>query len=207
MKVLLLNGSPHEKGCTYTALCEVASELQKGDVETEILWIGNKPVQGCIGCHTCRDGRGKCVFNDFVNEFFEKADKADGFVFGSPVFYGSANGAFSALLDRMFYAGGKYFAHKPAASVVSARRSGTTTTYDQLNKYIGLSNMLMVPSQYWNMVHGNSPEEVRQDIEGLQIMRTVGKNMVWLLRLIACGKENGLPAPQLEAWTPTNFIH
>ena len=174
MKVLLLNGSPHEKGCTYTALCEVAGALEKNGIETEIFQIGNKPVAGCIGCGSCRK-TGRCVFEGGVNEFVEKAKEADGFIFGSPVYYANASGQISSFLDRAFYSGSAAFAYKPGAAVASCRRAGTTATLDQLNKYFTINCMPVVSSQYWNMVHGNTPEEVVQDKEGLQIMRTLGQ--------------------------------
>lgn len=205
MKVLLLNGSPHPKGCTYTALSEVAAELEKESIETEIFQLGTKPIRGCIGCGKCSGNR--CIFDDdVVNRFLERAESADGFIFGSPVYYASANGAVIALLDRAFYAGGKLFAYRPGAAVASARRAGTTATLDEMNKYFTICNMPVISSQYWNMVHGNTPDEVRQDIEGLQIMRTLGKNMAWILKCIDAGKSAGIDRPIPEPKTPTNFI-
>lgn len=205
MKVLLINGSPHKNGCTFTALSEVASALNAEGVETEIVHIGHKAMQGCTGCGKCNQ-LGKCVFEDLVNEIAEKAKETDGFIFGSPVYYASANGSMTAFLDRLFYSGGEHFAYKPGAAVVSARRAGTTAALDQLNKYFTISNMPVVSSQYWNMVHGNTPEEVKQDLEGMQIMRTLGKNMAWLLKSIEAGKENGLDLPKKEKHVATNFI-
>lgn len=206
MKVLLVNGSPHEKGCTYTALCEVASAIGAGGIETEIFHIGKDPVRGCMGCGSCRN-LGKCVYNDAVNVLTEKAQGFDGFIFGSPVHYAGAAGGITSLLDRAFYSGSRHFAYKPGAAVVSARRAGTTAAFEQLNKYFTISNMPVVPSQYWNMVHGNTPDEVRQDLEGLQIMRTLGRNMVWLLRCIEAGGAAGItsPVPEEERMR-TNFI-
>ena len=154
MKVLLLNGSPNAQGCTYTALSEVAGALEKNGIETEIVQIGKKPVSGCIACRACAK-LGKCVFDDGVNEFVEKAKEADGFVFGSPVYYANASGQVRSFLDRAFYSGGKYFAGKPGAAVVSCRRAGSTTAWDELNKYFTINCMPIVASQYWNMVHGN----------------------------------------------------
>lgn len=207
MKVLLINGSPNTNGCTFTALSEVAGELKRNGIETEIVQIGKKPVRGCIGCGGCARNGGRCVFNDdILNSIIDKAETSDGFIFGSPVYYASANGSMISLMDRLFYAGGKYFSYKPGAVVVSARRAGTTATYDQLNKYIGISNMLQVPAPYWNMVHGNSAEEVMQDKEGLWIMRMLGRNMAWLLRLIETGKKNGVDAPEMIPRERTNFI-
>lgn len=206
MNVLLINGSPNKRGCTYTALAEIVKELEKENVETEIFHIGARPIRGCTGCKQCRES-GLCAYtDDVVNEVIEKARGADGFIFGSPVHFASASGSMTALMDRLFYAASSAFAYKPGASVVSARRAGTTAAYDQLNKYIGISKMIMVPSQYWNMVHGHTPEEVQQDQEGLQIMRTLGKNMAWLLKLIENGKANGIRIPEAEKPISTNFI-
>jgi multimeric flavodoxin WrbA len=206
MNVLLINGSPHKHGCTFTALTEIVKELEKENIESEIYHIGTRPIRGCIGCNRCGQ-LNRCEYEeDIVNEVIEKARRADGFFFGSPVHYASAGGSMTALMDRLFYAAGSVFAYKPGASVVSARRAGTTAAYDQLNKYIGISKMIMVPSQYWNMVHGNTPEEVLQDGEGLQIMRTLGKNMAWLLKLIANGQEHGIQIPVAEERIATNFI-
>lgn len=206
MKVLLLNGSPHAKGCTFTALSEVANELETQGIQTEILQIGTQPVRGCIGCRRCRT-TGHCIFDDdIVNLVIDKAAEADGFIVGSPVYYASANGALIALLDRIFYAGSKNFVYKPAAAVVSARRAGTTASFDELNKYFTISQMPVVSSQYWNMVHGNTPDEVRQDLEGMQIMRTLGRNMAWLLRCIEAGKKANVSLPEAEPRVATNFI-
>lgn len=205
MKVLLINGSPNKNGCTYTALAEIEKELNKNNIETEIFQIGNKPIRGCTACGKCSGNR--CIFNDdVVNEALEKCENIDGFIVGSPVYYASANGAVVSLLDRMFYAGGSLLKYKPAAAIASARRAGTTTTLDILNKYFTISCMPIVSSQYWNMVHGNNPDEVKQDLEGLQIMRTLGKNMAWLLKCIELGKENGINIPEQETRQRTNFI-
>lgn len=205
MKVLLLNGSPHDKGCTYTALCEVAGALEKNGVEAEIFQIGTTPVSGCRACGAC--GKlGHCVIDDKVNEFVQKARGADGFVFGSPVYYASASGQIASFLDRPFYSGGSAFEGKPGAAVVSCRRAGSTASLDQLNKYFTICGMPVVSSRYWNMVHGNTPDEVRQDEEGLQIMRTLGNNMAWLLKCIELGRKNGISFPEKEAPQRTNFI-
>ena len=204
MKVLLINGSPKEKGCTYTALCEVAKELEKENIETEIFHIGNKPVRGCSGCGSCSKTN-KCIFDDVVNIALEKAKDADGFVFGSPVHYAGASGLITSFLDRLFYAG-DCFQYKPGAAIVSCRRGGATAALDQLNKYFTISNMPVVSSQYWNMVHGNTPEEVKQDLEGMQTMRTLGKNMAWLLKSIQAGKAAGIELPEKEKRAVTNFI-
>lgn len=204
MKVLLVNGSLREKGCTYTALCEVAKALNANGVETEIYWIGNTQVSGCRGCGACRK-LGKCAFDGGVNEFVEKAKDCDGYVFGSPVYYASAAGALISFMDRAFYCGAKTMAYKPAAAVASCRRAGASTTLDVLNKYFTINNMQVVGSNYWNEVHGNKPEEVLQDLEGLQTMRILGNNMAWILKCLQLGKEAGL-APVKEEKIRTNFI-
>lgn len=210
MKVLLVNGSPHPKNCTYTALNVVAESLNEEGIETEIFWIQNKPIGGCIACLSCRE-KGKCVFDDVVNEFVEKAKDADGFVFGSPVHYAGATGNMTAFMDRVFYSAfcgghGDYFAFKPAATVISARRAGTTATYDQLNKYFGITQMPIISSRYWNMVHGYTPEDVMKDEEGVQIMKMLGKNMAYYLKCIEAGKEKGIKLPEQEKTKFTNFI-
>ena len=205
MKVLLLNGSPHEKGCTYTALCEVAGALEKNGIETEIFQIGNKPVAGCIGCGSCRK-TGRCVFEGGVNEFVEKAKEADGFIFGSPVYYANASGQISSFLDRAFYSGSAAFAYKPGAAVASCRRAGTTATLDQLNKYLMINEMPVVSSCYWPMVHGAKAEDVLKDEEGVAIMQTLGRNMAWLLRAIEAGKAAGVNPPAPQPRPMTNFI-
>lgn len=205
MKVLLVNGSPHAKGCTYTALCEIAQTLEQQGIETEIFQLGTKPISGCLGCGACIK-TGTCVINDVVNVFVEKAKTADGFVFGSPVHYAGASGAITSFMDRAFYGKGAIYADKPAAAIMSCRRGGATATLDQLNKYFTISNMPIVSSQYWNMVHGNTPDEVRQDAEGMQTMRTLGINMAWLLKCIEAGKNAGVTLPQREQKVATNFI-
>ncbi|GLC32657.1 flavodoxin family protein [Clostridium omnivorum] len=206
MKVLLINGSPKAKGCTYTALCEIAKELEKENIETEIFHVGNQPIRGCMACGGCNSTSGKCVFNDdTVNIALEKAKEADGFIFGSPVHYAGASGQITSFLDRFFYAGSS-FQYKPGAAIVSCRRGGSTAAFEQLNKYFTISNMPIVSSQYWNMVHGNTPDEVRQDLEGMQTMRTLGRNMAWLLKCINTGKEAGIELPEKEQRVATNFI-
>ncbi len=204
MKVLLINGSPNAKGCTYTALTEVASTLEAEGIETELIHVGHKDIRGCIGCRKCHT-TGKCVFDDLVNETAPKFKESDGIVIGSPVYYASANGTLISFLDRLFYSADFDKSMKVGASVVSARRGGCTATFDELNKYFTISNMPIASSQYWNQVHGNTPEEVKKDIEGCQIMRTLGRNMAFLIKSIALGKEKyGLP--EKEPFTPTNFI-
>ena len=205
MKVLLVNEGPHEKGCTYTALEEVAKTLQKNGIETEIIWLGVQPIAGCIGCNACLKTE-KCFRNDIVNEFIEKSKTADGFVFGTPVHFASMSGALTSFMDRVFYGRGDLFKNKPACGVVSCRRGGASATFDQLNKYFSISNMPIVTSQYWNQVHGNTPDEVRKDEEGIQIMRTLGNNMAWLLKCIDVAKKNGVEYPQNESPIKTNFI-
>ncbi len=205
MKALLINGSPNEKGCTYTALSEVAATLEENGVETKIVPIGKQPIRGCIGCGGCA-GKNRCVFNeDPVNALIEEMETADALVIGSPVYFASPNGNLTSLLDRFFYAGG-CFAHKPAAAVASARRAGTTVTLDDLNKYFQIRQMPVVSSTYWNMVHGNRPEEVQKDEEGLQTMRNLGRNMAWLLKCIEKGRKDGLEPPVNEHTYKTNFI-
>ncbi|MDR2918540.1 MAG: flavodoxin family protein [Tannerella sp.] len=205
MNVLLINGSPHKQGCTYTALSEVAGQLEKQGINTQIIHIGNKGIRGCIACLKCKE-TGYCTFSDDpVNECIDLLKQADGFVVGSPVYYASPNGSILAFLDRMFYAGGAKFAYKPAAAIVSCRRGGAGTSFDVLNKYFTISRMPIVSSQYWNAVHGNSPDEVKQDLEGLQIMRTLGANMAWLLRCLDVAKDL-VPYPEKEPPQRTNFI-
>lgn len=209
MKVLLVNGSPHEKGCTYTALEEAAGALNSEGIGTEIFHIGTKPLSGCIACYKC-DETGRCVFNDRVNDFLDIAKDADGYIFGSPVHYASAGGAIISFMDRVFYTDGrsgkKSFYLKPAAAVVSARRAGTTATFDQINKYFTISQMPVISSRYWNMVHGTTPEEVKKDLEGMQIMRILGRNMAWFLKCREAGIKAGIAFPEQEETVLTNFI-
>jgi len=205
MKVVLVNGSPHEKGCTYTALCEAADTLNKEGIATQIFWIGNEPLAGCIACGACLK-TGRCFRRDTVNEFIELMPETDGYIFGSPVHFASASGALTSFMDRAFYGRGALVAGKPAAAVVSCRRGGATAAFDQINKYFSISNMPIVTSQYWNQVHGNTPDEVRRDTEGLQTMRTLAQNMAWLLKCIEAGRNEGIDKPQYEKKIPTNFI-
>ncbi len=206
MKVILVNGSPHEKGCTYTALCEIQNTLNKSGIDSEIFWVGNKPISGCMGCGACKKGLGKCVVEDTVNKFTELAKTADGFIFGSPVHYAAPSGFITAFMDRAFYSGGAAMAGKPAAAVVSCRRGGASAAFDVLNKYFTINNMPVVPSQYWNQVHGSRPEDVLKDEEGLQTMRTLANNMAWLLKCIEAGREKGISFPEREPVIRTNFI-
>lgn len=206
MKVYLVNGSPHEKGCTYTALREAADALEKEGIGTEIFWIGNKPLGGCIACMKCRE-KGECVFDDSVNEFARMAQDGDGFIFGSPVHYAAMSGNMTAFMDRLFYSGGmRSFRLKPGAAVLSARRAGTTAAFDQMIKYFTISEMPMVSSRYWNMVHGFNPEQVREDAEGLLTMRILGRNMAYLLRCKEAAEKAGIPLPEQEPPVFTNFI-
>ena len=209
MKVLLVNGSPHEKGCTYTALMEVAGVLENEGIGAEVVWIGNKPLAGCIDCRTCME-RKKCIFDDKVNEVLAVAQNMDGFIFGTPVHYAAASGAMTSFMDRLFFAdllsGRQSFALKPAAAVVSARRAGTTATFDQLNKYFTISQMPIISSRYWNMVHGATPEDVQKDLEGLQTMRVLARNMAWILKCKDAGLKAGVPVPVQEENIYTNFI-
>ncbi len=205
MKVLLVNGSPRPHGCTYTALSEVENQLHKHGIETELFQIGNQPVRSCIACGRCTES-GHCVFgDDGVNRCIDLIQEADGLVIGAPVHYASAAGACSAFFDRVFYAKTS-FAHKLGAAVVSCRRGGASATFDQLNKYFTISSMPVVSSQYWNSVHGNTPEQVRQDLEGMQTMRTLADNMAWLLACIEAGKQAGIPLPVPERRISTSFI-
>ena len=206
MKVLLINGSPHAKGSTYTALNEVAVTLEKEGIETEMIHVGHQAIRGCIACGKCRE-IGRCVFDDAVNEVSEKFKDADGLVVGSPVYYASANATLVALLDRVFYSSARQFdkTMKVGAAVVSARRGGNTATFDELNKYFTISGMPVVSSQYWNQIHGNNAEDALKDAEGLQTMRTLGRNMAFLMKSIALGKE-AFGMPETEPKVATNFI-
>lgn len=207
MKVLLINGSPRTKGCTYTALNEIAKTLNEFEIDTEIINIGNEPIQDCIACLSCRKLNGKCIFDDdCVNKIIEKAKECDGFVFGSPVYYAHPSGRILSALNRIFYAGSAAFAHKPAAAIASARRAGTTATVDVLNKYFTISQMPVVSSTYWNMVHGSSTEDVLKDLEGIQTMHNIAKNMAWLLKCIDAGKRSGINLPDTIKKERTNFI-
>lgn len=205
MKVLLINGSPHQKGCTYTALKETADSLNKNGIETEIFWIGNKAVNGCTACGSCYKTK-KCVFEDGVNEILSKMDDYEGLIVGTPVYYAGPNGSLCAFLDRLFYCARGRMTNKFAAAVASCRRSGITSSLDRLIKYFTISKMHVVSSQYWNGVHGNTPEEVLQDEEGLQTMRVLGENMAWLIKAKQASKESGVPMPQYEKRVSTNFI-
>lgn len=205
MKVLLINGSPHEKGCTYTALSEVAGALEAQGMETELFQLGREPISGCLACGACRK-TGRCFMNDKVNQMLERLPGINGLVVGSPVHYAAPAGQLCSFLDRAFYCKSRLYANMPAAAVVSCRRGGATAAFDRLNKYFTISSMPVVSSQYWNQVHGNTPAEVLQDEEGLQIMRTLGRNMAWLIKCIEAGREAGIPEPEREQPVATNFI-
>ena len=210
MKVMLVNGSPHKTGCTNRALQEIATTLAQEGVDSEIYWIGAKPIGGCAACNGC-DTRGECVFKDKVNEFRLLAQQADGFVFGAPVHYAHAGASLLGFMDRLFYSDGRAgqpssFAFKPATAIVSARRGGTTAAFEDINKFFTISQMPVVSSRYWNMVHGNTAEEVERDEEGLRTMRILARNMAWMLRCIEAGRAAGIEAPATEAGPMTNFI-
>ena len=206
-KVLLVNGSSRQEGNTSVALAEVAVALEGRGIETETMWLGNKPVNDCIACGKCAELGGKCVIaNDVVNELITKAAQADGFVFGTPVYYAHPSGRILCALDRAFYAGGAAFRHKPGAAVAVARRGGTTASFDVLNKYFTFCEMPVVSSTYWNNVHGRLPGEAAQDAEGLQTMRNIGQNMAWLLQCIEAGKAAGIDVPVAERGQMTNYI-
>ena len=210
MKVLLLNGSPRKEGCTYTALNEIANTLKGEGIDSIIYQIGSEAITGCKSCSACAK-LGKCVINDKVNEFVELASTCDGFIFGSPVYYASANGTISSFLDRAFFSTSlsgrsEIFTHKPASAIASARRAGTTATLDQLNKYFSITQMPIISGRYWNMVHGSTPDEVKQDLEGMQNMRILARNMAWFLKCKQAGEKAGVELPKKEEVVWTNFI-
>ena len=208
MKTILINGSPNEKGCTYTALSVVEQQLQTAGINTEIFHIG-KSVAACTACYACaKNKNSRCVIGtDSVNRFIEKAEKADAFVFGSPVYFASGSGGMNSFMDRVFFAArATVMPYKPAAVVASCRRAGSTATLDNLLKYLSISQMPIVTSNYWNMVHGSKPEDIEQDAEGLQIMRHIGKNMAWLLKCIEAGKKASIELPEQEKKIWTNFV-
>lgn len=205
MKILMINGSPNEKGCTFTALSEISKTLAETGVQSEIFHIGTEPVSGCTACAVCKSKPGRCIIDDTVNAALEKMEQCDGLIVGAPVHYSSPAGSAIAFLDRLFYCGA-CFAHKPAAAVVCARRAGTSASLDVLNKYFTISQMPVISSTYWNMVHGRKPEDVLKDAEGLQTMRNLARNMAWLLRCIEAGRQNGALPPQAERGARTHFI-
>lgn len=204
MKVLMINGSPHAKGNTYTALHEMEKVFAEEGIGTEIVHVGNKDIRGCIACQSCHE-KGKCVFEDLVNETAAKFEECDGLVVASPVYYASANGTLISFLDRLFYSTRFDKTMKVGASVAAARRGGLSATYDELNKYFGITGMPIASGQYWNSIHGREQGEAQQDAEGLQTMRTLARNMAFLMKSIALGKEQyGLP--EKEEPCRTNFI-
>lgn len=205
MKVLLLNGSPHGKGCTYTALSEIAKVLQKHDIETEMVHIGAKVISGCLGCGKCKGGN-PCIIDDDVNALAERLEEFDGMIVGSPIYYAGPSGQCTAFLDRLFYSASPKLKGKPGAAIVSCRRGGASSGFDRLNKYFSICSMPIVTSQYWNQVHGNTAEEVLRDEEGMQTMRTLAENMAWLLKCIEAGRKAGVPEPLDEPKVRTNFI-
>lgn len=202
MKILLINGSPNEHGCTDTALQEISNTLKENNVDSKILWLGKQAMQDCISCFKCQE-TGKCVFDDLVNETAERMDEFDGIIVGSPVYYGGPNGRLTSFLDRFIFSVDK---KKIAASVVSCRRGGASASFERLNQYFLMTNMHVVSSQYWNQVHGYTPEDVRKDAEGLQTMRTLAQNIAWLLKSIESGKKDGLSKPIYEDTVYANFI-
>lgn len=210
MKVLLFNGSPHKKGCTYVALEEIQHTLEEEGIESDIYQIGIDAITPCRACYACSK-IGKCVIEDKVNDFLDYAKDFDGFIFGSPVHYGSACGGITAFLDRAFFTAfqsgrGNIFMHKPGSAIVSARRAGTTAALDQLNKYFTITQMPIISGRYWNMVHGAAANEVKQDEEGMQNMRILARNMAYYLKCIETGKNAGVKLPETEEVTFTNFI-
>ena len=210
MNVLLVNGSPNQHGCTYEALSHTAKSLNENGIDTEIVWIGNKPLGGCIDCRMCAT-RKQCVFDDVVNEVRPKAYAADGFIFGTPVHYAAASGNMTSFMDRLFFSenvgnANAAFRLKPGAVVVSARRAGTTAAFDQMIKYITISEMPMVSSRYWPMIHGAKPEEIAQDEEGMSTLWDLGRNMAYLLKCLDAGKSAGVEAPERVKKPFTNFI-
>lgn len=205
MKVLMLNGSSHINGTTMATLTEVGKALEEDGIEYEIFQIGGGPVADCLGCGQCTENG--CIFSDdAVNAFVAKAKEADGYIFGTPVYYAHPSGRIQSFLDRVFYSSGKHFAHKPGASVAVARRGGTATTFDVLNKYFGITQMITVGSTYWNQVHGRNAEDAAKDLEGMQTMRNLGHNMAWVLKCLEAGKEKGLVPPTADRSNQTNFI-
>lgn len=205
MKVLLFNGSPKKNGSTYRSLAVVADQLEQAGIQTEILWVGGQAVRGCVDCGYCREHRGECAIrSDLVNECIQKVNQADGIVIGSPVYYGGVNGTMKAFLDRLFFAGAQV-RHKVGAAVVSLRRSGGLATFQELNNYFALTEMLVVPSVYFNVIHATWEGDHSQDQEGVQIMQSLGKNMAWLLQVLEQGKE--IPLPDTALSVRTDFIH
>ncbi len=205
MRILMLNGSPRPNGNTFLALSEIGKQLKEEGIDYEIFQIGGAPIRDCLGCGKCTENG--CVFtDDRVDEFIAKAKDADGFVFGTPVYYAHPSGRILSFLDRAFYSGSGAFRFKPGAAVAVARRGGTTASFDCLNKYFGISQMPVVGSTYWNNVHGAAPGEAALDAEGLQTMRNLARNLAWMLKCFEAGKKSGIPLPETEKGNRTNFI-
>jgi len=205
LKVLAINGSPNKDGCTYTAIRLMADELEKQGIEVEIVHVGNKVIRGCTACNACSKMEDKkCIFDDIVNECIEKSKEIDGIIIGSPVHYSGIAGTMKSFLDRFFYAG-KHLQYKVGSAVASLRRSGGVDTFHQLNNYFNLANVIITPSHYWNVIHGSNAQEVMQDKEGVQIMKTLGQKMAWLMKSIDNSKDE-IPLPQIEKRVWTNFI-
>ncbi len=205
MKVLLINGSPNARGCTYTALSEIVKTLDKHAIDSEIYHIGTKPIAGCIACGKCKSGA-PCIFDDGLNEIAARLDEFDALIVGAPIYYAGPSGQSTAFLDRLFYSAAGKLTGKPGAAIVSCRRGGASAGFDRLLKYFSINSMPIVTSQYWNQVHGNTPQEVIRDEEGMQTMRTLGENMAWLLKCIEAGKKAGVAEPAKEPRLRTNFI-
>jgi len=205
MKVLLINGSPNEKGCTYTALKEIEKTLNQHNIQSEIVYLGKEPIADCIGCFACLKNK-KCIYNDKVNVVNQMLDDIQGIILGSPVYFANASGRIRSFSNRLFFSCGSKLRYKLGAAIVSCRRGGASAAFDQLNKYFTINNMPIVSSNYWNQVHGNTPEEVIQDEEGMQTLRILGKSMAWLLNSIEAGKNLGIKEPEFEEKTRTNFI-
>ncbi len=205
MKVLLINGSPHENGCTYTSLREVADTLEENGISTEIHWIGKGEIIGCKACGYCKKN-GRCVTDDDVNAISARVDEFDGFVFGAPVYYSGPAGQICTWMDRFFYVNSAKLAGKVGATVVNARRGGNSASFERLNQYYLISSMVVPGSQYWNITHGSTPDDVKKDKEGLQTMRALGRNIAWILKCIDLGKKAGLQVPDREPKIFTNFI-
>lgn len=210
MNILLINGSPHKNGCTNETLLVIQETLKTENIDSDIYWIGNKAISGCIGCFACAKKK-ECVIDDEVNEFTKLALNYDGFIFGSPVYYSGMNGSLMSFMDRVFFSASNQEPHpfrfKPAAAIASARRAGTTSTLDQMNKYFLHQQMPIISSRYWNMVYGQKAEDVRQDEEGMQIMRYLARNMAWFLKIKEAGEKAGISVPIQETTRiSTNFI-
>lgn len=205
MKVLMINGSPHKNGCTARALAEVAGSLKEENIETELVQVGTEERKGCIGCWSCKK-TGRCFMGDLVNELADKMKECDGLIVGSPVYYAGMSGQLKPVLDRLFMSADTELQYKPAAAVISSRRAGSTSAFDDVNRFFTMTSMPIVSSNYWNEVHGRKAADVEQDLEGLQTLRLLGKNMAWMLKSIEAGKKAGIEKPEYEAKVSTHFI-